>query len=109
MRYVLFSNLGNSWPHLDGIFNEKFTLSGQAWNKYIFDTYPLEDQQDQTECGFRCEFSGDTCNFFTVSSGNCHLGRYDYFDQGTVDDTSGPPMTYHRSGNSKYPCKSNDL
>ena len=58
----------------------------------------LEDQQDHTECGFRCEFSGDTCNFFTVSSGNCHLGRYNYWDQGTVEDTS-TPMTYHRSGN----------
>ena len=78
-------------------FNEKFTLSSYIWNKYIFETHVLENGQDQTECGVRCELSGSHCDFFTIASGKCYLGRYSYWGSGTVSD-SNAPQTYHKSG-----------
>ena len=46
---------------------------------------------------YRCEISAEHCDFFTIASGNCYLGRYSYWDSGTVIDES-IPMTYHKSG-----------
>ena len=90
--------LENSWKNLDDNYNEKFTLSDYIWTKYIFDTYPLEDLQDSTECGVRCELSGNQCDFFTTHNGECHLGRYNHWDLGEVQSTA-VPMTYHKQGN----------
>ena len=78
------------------MYNEQFTLSSYIWNKYIFETYPLEDGQDQTECGIRCELSATHCDFFTIASGKCYLGRYSHWDAGLVSDSS-VPTTYHKS------------
>ena len=87
--------LENSWTNLDDYYNEKFTLSDYIWTKYIFDTYTLEDLEDTTECGVRCQLSGDTCNFFTTDNDKCHLGRYNHWDSGEVESTA-VPMTYHK-------------
>ena len=58
----------------------------------------MEDLQDATECGVRCELSGDHCDFFTTDNGKCHLGRYDHWDSGAVTSTT-VPITYHKHGN----------
>ena len=55
----------------------------------------MEDLEDTTECGVRCQLSGDTCNFFTTADGKCHLGRYTHWDSGEVESTA-VPMTYHK-------------
>ena len=89
--------LGNAWSDINSRFNEQFTLSSYIWTKYIFETYPVDPGQDQTECGVRCELSGSHCDFFTVASGKCYLGRYAYYPEGTVSDSS-VPTTYHKTG-----------
>ena len=94
---LLYFNIGNAWSNLNGFYNEQFTLSSSIWNKYIFETYDLKTGEDHTECGLRCEFSGSHCDFFTVASNKCYLGRYSHWDAGTVSDTT-VPTTYHKSG-----------
>ena len=93
----IFDFLGNAWSDINSRFNEQFTLSSYIWTKYIFATHVLDTGQDQTECGVRCELSVEQCDFFTISSGNCYLGRYLHWDQGTIEDQSSP-TTYHKSG-----------
>ena len=93
--------LGNAWHNLDDFYNEKFTLSDYIWTKYIFDTYPLKDLEDTTECGVRCELAGDHCDFFTTDNSKCYLGRYNHWDSGEVESTAAP-ITYHKHGNN--PC-----
>ena len=78
------------------MYNEQFTLSSAIWTKYIFKSHTLGTGQDQTECGVYCELSVETCNFFLIASGKCHLGRYDYYGSGTVVDNN-VPTTYHKS------------
>ena len=58
----------------------------------------MEDLEDTTECGVRCELSGDHCDFFTTDNGKCHLGRYNHWDSGVVPSTA-VPITYHKHGN----------
>ena len=82
---------------MDNLYNQKFTLSDYIWTKYTFDSISMQQDEDQIECGIRCEFSKEQCDFFTVDSGECHLGRYDHWDLGTVQSTSSP-MTYHKEG-----------
>ena len=89
--------IGNSWTNINNFYNKKFTLSAYIWTKYTFISISLQDNDDETECGVRCEFSKDQCDFFTIDSGECHLGRYDHWDLGTVQSTS-IPMTYHKEG-----------
>ena len=72
-------------------------MSSYIWTKYIFETHDLKSGQDHTECGVRCELSSSHCDFFTVASGKCYLGRYSYWGSGTVSD-SNVPQTYHKSG-----------
>ena len=78
------------------MYNEQFTLYSAIWTKYIYKTYTLKTGEDQTECGVYCEMSVETCNFFLIASGKCHLGRYDYYGSGTVLD-SNVPTTYHKT------------
>ena len=95
--FVCFGFLGNAWSDINSRFNEQFTLSSYIWTKYVFASHVLDPGQDQTECGVRCELSVEQCDFFTISSGNCHLGRYSYWDQGIIEDQNSP-TTYHKSG-----------
>ena len=95
--FIFWSFLGNAWSDINSRFNEQFTLSSYIWTRYIFASHVLDPGQDQTECGVRCELSVEQCDFFTISSGNCHLGRYSYWDQGIIEDQNSP-TTYHKSG-----------
>ena len=87
---------GNAWSDLNSMYNEQFTLSSAIWTKYIYKSHTLGTGQDQTECGVYCELSVETCNFFLIASGKCHLGRYDYYGSGTVVDNN-VPTTYHKT------------
>ena len=83
-------------------YNEQFTLSSQVWTKFIFETISIgslgQTEQDfYLDCAIRCRISKDHCDFFTIVMGKCHLGRYSYYGQGIVADSS-VPLTYHRSG-----------
>ena len=89
--------IGNSWSDINSRFNEQFTLSSYIWTKYIFETHSVKSGEDQTECGVRCELSATQCDFFTIASGKCYLGRYTHWNLGTVQDGS-VPTTYHKSG-----------
>ena len=91
-----FTLLANAWNDVNSMYNEKFTLSSAIWTKYIFKSETLGTGQDQTECGVHCELSVDKCDFFLISGGKCHLGRYDYYGSGTVS-SNDVPTTYHKS------------
>ena len=58
----------------------------------------MKDLEDTTECGVRCELSGDHCDFFTTDNSKCYLGRYNHWDSGEVESTAAP-LTYHKHGN----------
>ena len=92
----IWINRQNSWNDLNSRFSEQFTLSSYIWTKYIYETFVLELGQDRTECGIRCELLTSHCDFFTVASGMCYLGRYSHWDSGIVEDLS-IPITYHNS------------
>ena len=72
-------------------------MSSHIWTKYIFETYPWESGHDKIECGVRCELAATHCDFYVVSSGKCHLGRYAYYGLSTVVDYN-TAETYHKSG-----------
>ena len=103
---ILFLNfLEPAWSDISSLYDEKTYLSSYIWTKYIFETHILvESGQDYRECGVRCELSGSQCDFFLISTSNCnpkccHLGRYSYWNLGTVVDSTNR-YTYHK--NCKY-------
>ena len=98
-KLLLF--LANAWNDINSKYNEKFTLSSAIWTKYIFQSIALGTGQDQTECGVYCELSIDKCDFFLISAGKCHLGRYDYYGSGSVS-SNDVPTTYHKSSMSYF-------
>ena len=101
-------HLANTWNDINSMYNEKFTLSSAIWTKYIFKSESLGTGQDQTECGVHCELSVDKCDFFLISGGKCHLGRYDYYGSGTVS-SNDVPTTYHKSSISTFSISTSAL
>ena len=94
--------LDPAWSDISSLYNDSPYLSSYIWTKYIFETHiPVESGQDYRECGVRCELSGSQCDFFLISYSNCHLGRYSYWNQGTVVD-SNTRHTYHKSCKYSY-------
>ena len=91
----------NSEDHVQSTFDAPLELSGNTWNKYIFEQIELEDNEDKTECGVKCELCSTQCDFFVYDNDEvspmCYLGIYsENVDNGV--DVPTTFITHHKLG-----------
>ena len=87
----------NALTHVNTVYDTIFDLPDFAWNRYMFENVELQDGEDVTECGVKCELHKTQCDFFGHSGAKCYFGIYSQTDGTDVVDAE-VMKTYHKSG-----------
>ena len=83
--------------HVQKTYDAQFDLPGYIWNLYIFEQVELQESQDLTECGVKCELHDYQCDFFVFDSPTtCYFGLYSQVD-GDFINVPSDLTTYHKT------------
>ena len=74
--------LANAEDHVEATYNVQFELPGDIWNLYIFQQVTLDQSEDGTDCGVKCELHDAQCDFYAYEAPTCYLGLYSHYSQG---------------------------